>query len=151
MATLVFIVIAFLASAQALAELWMTHSTNSSWQTLFLALGLQNELPPAAHQTASAEAEPAVSHAAAPPARESMEMTPSKTKKVAQTDDKMLNMLSPVKTSVAPKKTVKGRPALFGVPVKEDGFLKSAKIEGKEVEPAEENDELALVEKDMVH
>eukprot|EP00435_Cladocopium_sp_Y103_P033781 s1913_g8.t1 len=135
----------------ALGELWMTHSTNSSWQTLFLALGLQNELPQAAQQAASAEAETSVSHAAAPSAPQSLEMTPPKAKKVAQTEDEMLNMLSPVKTSVAPKKTVKGRPALFGVPVKEDGLLKSAKIEGKEVEPAEEKDELMLVEKDMVH
>ena len=131
--------------------MWETHSANPSWQTLFLALGLQNELPQAAQKSASAEAELSVSHTAAPSAPESMEMTPRKAKKVAQSEEEMLNMLSPVKTSVAPKKTVKGRPALFGVPVKEDGVLKSAKIEGKEVEPAEEEkDDLMLVEKDMV-
>ena len=57
------------ALCQELSSLWMRRRNSKAWQTLFMSMGLQEELSPQCHQAAVAAAE----HQAAVAAAEQMD------------------------------------------------------------------------------
>lgn len=104
---------------QELRDLWLQHSRDVSWQSLFLAFGLQNELPPASSQIATAQCERILRDKDGP-------QTPPKRKDSGAADpahSQNLHVISPVKTSIfpkIPKRVDAARPMPFGQPPKPD-------------------------------
>ena len=111
--------------SEELSALWVQHSRSVAWQTLFMSLGLQDELSPEAHRIASAQAEPA----RAGGSKDSEQVTPEKPKKRRKTDsldEGLMNQLSPVKTSISAKRCSTPRPALFGKPAPQQYLIRAA-------------------------
>ena len=129
----------FWRTAKDLANLWMKQRHSKAWQTLFMAMGLQEELPPSAHEAASAAAEARASVAAevsasaaaggsSSPPRDGVDEQPL----LATPPRKSLiehrggqELLSPVKSTIRPRRIQQSRPALFGVGKAPDQVLRT--------------------------
>lgn len=122
-----------IVKSQELADLWLQHSKSQAWQTLFMCMGCQNELPATAHETANADAEEYLKNQSEPAhglkRKATDPLTPQKGQKVPRDD----TQISPVKTSICPPKRLQSsRPALFGKAPERSRMLMGAKTDPDE-------------------
>lgn len=107
-------------TTQELAALWVSRRCSNAWQKLFLAMGLQNELPPEEHEAASAAAEKKVE---ANGSGTEPKTPPRKTARLQPGEA----LVSPVKTSIRPQRVQEGKRAVFGIRQVPDLKLKPCK------------------------